>query len=83
MPVDDWLRGERLQTLMKVLPDSAGIRAWFQPDAVRALLSAQQRGAKYSSALWALLNFAVWHRIHIESDAEKPADQLDPLTLLA
>jgi asparagine synthase (glutamine-hydrolysing) len=83
VPVDDWLRGERLQTLMKVLPESAGIRAWFQPDAVRVLLSAQQRGAKHSSALWALLNFAVWHRIHIESDAEKPADQLDPLTYLA
>ncbi|MGE5320202.1 MAG: asparagine synthase (glutamine-hydrolyzing), partial [Hyphomicrobiaceae bacterium] len=29
VPVDDWLRGERLNTLLKVLPDSAGIRAWF------------------------------------------------------
>ncbi len=83
VPVDDWLRGERLQTLLGVLPESAGIRAWFDPAEVRRLLHAQQQGAKHSSALWTLLNFAVWHRIFIEGDGSKPADQADPLAFIA
>jgi len=83
VPVDDWLRGERLQTLLSVLPESAGIRAWFDPAEVRKLLRAQQQGAKHSTALWALLNFAVWHRIFIEGDGSKPADQADPLAFIA
>ena len=82
VPVDDWLRGERLQTLLRVLPESDGIRAWFEPAAVRKLLLAQQQGARHSTALWALLNFAVWHRIHIESGGDKPADQVDPLAFI-
>ncbi|MBI3432364.1 MAG: asparagine synthase (glutamine-hydrolyzing) [Hydrogenophilales bacterium] len=83
VPVDDWLRGERLQTLLKVLPDSEGIRAWFDPAEVRKLLLAQQQGAKHSTALWTLLNFAVWHRIFIETAGQKPADQADPLAFIA
>ena len=83
VPVDDWLRGERLRILLDVLPKAAGIRAWFEPDAVRKLLLAQQQGERNSPALWALLNFAVWHRIHIESDGEKPAAQVDPLAFIA
>ncbi|MDA8127754.1 MAG: asparagine synthase (glutamine-hydrolyzing) [Betaproteobacteria bacterium] len=83
VPVDDWLRGERLQTLIKVLPEAAGIRAWCDPGAVRALLLEQQRGAKHSTALWALLNFAVWHRIFVEGGGSKPADRADPLAFIA
>jgi len=77
VPVDDWL------TLLKVLPEAGGIRAWFDPSEVRKLLLAQQQGAKYSSALWALLNFALWHRIFIEGGGSKPADQADPLAFIA
>ena len=83
VPVDDWLRGKRLHTLLKVLPESGGIRAWFDPEEVRRLLCAQQQGAKHSSALWTLLNFAVWHSIFIEGDGSKPADQADPLGFIA
>ena len=83
VPVDDWLRGERLQILLKVLPESGGIRAWFDPSEVRKLLLAQQQGARHTSALWTLLNFAVWYRIYIESDGKKPADQSDPLAFIA
>jgi asparagine synthase (glutamine-hydrolysing) len=83
VPVDDWLRGERLQTLLKVLPEAYGVRAWFEPAEVRKLLLAQQQGAKHSTALWTLLNFAVWHRIFIEGDGSKPADQADPLAFIA
>ncbi len=83
VPVDDWLRGERLQALLKVLPESAGIRAWFDPSEVRKLLRAQQQGAKHSSALWTLLNFALWHRIFIEGGGVRPADQADPLAFIA
>jgi asparagine synthase (glutamine-hydrolysing) len=83
VPVDDWLRGERLQALSKVLPESVGIRAWFDPAEVRRLLRAQQQGSRHSSALWALLNFAVWYRIYLESDGAKPADRADPIDFIA
>ncbi len=83
VPVNDWLRGERLQTLLKVLPDADGIRTWFDPSEVRKLLLAQQQGARHSSAIWTLLSFAVWHRIFVEGDGEKPADQSDPLAFIA
>lgn len=83
VPVDDWLRGERLQTLIKVLPESGGIRNWFDPSEVRKLLLAQQQGARHSSALWSLLNFAVWYRIYMESDGSKPAGQTNPLDFIA
>ena len=83
VPVNDWLRGERLQTLLKVLPEAGGVRAWFDPAEIRKLLLAQQQGAKHSTALWTLLNFAIWHRIHIESGGEKPADRAVPLAFIA
>lgn len=84
VPVDDWLRGERLQTLLRVLPEAGGIRTWFDaPEVRKLLLREQQQGAKHSTALWALLNLVVWHRIHIESGGEKPADQADPLEFIA
>lgn len=83
VPVNDWLRGERLQTLLKVLPEADGIRTWFDPSEVRKLLLAQQRGARHSSAIWTLLSFAVWHRIFVGGEGEKPADQSDPLAFIA
>ena len=83
VPVDDWLRGERLQTLFEVLPEAGGIHDWFDPEEVRKLLLAQQQGARYSSVLWTLLNFAVWYRIFIEGDGSKPADHADPLGFIA
>ena len=83
VPVNDWLRGERLQTLLKVLPEADGIRAWFDPSEVRKLLRAQQQGGRHGSAIWTLLSFAVWHRIFVEGEGEKPADQSDPLAFIA
>lgn len=83
VPVNDWLRGERLQTLLKVLPDADGIRTWFDSSEVRKLLRAQQQGGRHGSAIWTLLSFAVWHRIFVEGEGEKPADQSDPLAFIA
>lgn len=83
VPVNDWLRGERLQTLLKVLPDADGIRTWFDPSEIRKLLRAQEQGGRHGSAIWTLLSFAVWHRIFVEGEGEKPADQSDPLAFIA
>lgn len=83
VPVNDWLRGERLQTLLKVLPDADGIRTWFDSSEVRKLLRAQQQGGRHGSAIWTLLSFAVWHRIFVEGEGEKPADQSGPLAFIA
>ncbi len=83
VPVNDWLRGERLQTLLKILPEADGIRTWFDSSEVRKLLRAQQQGGRQGSAIWTLLNFAVWHRIFVEGEGEKPADQSDPLAFIA
>jgi len=83
VPVNDWLCGERLQMLLKVLPEAGGIRTWFDPSEVRKLLRAQQQGGRHGSAIWTLLSFAVWHRIFVEGEGEKPADQSDPLAFIA
>ncbi len=83
VPVNDWLRGERLQMLLKVLPNADGIRTWFDPSEVRKLLRTQQQGGRHGSAIWTLLSFAVWYRIFVEGEGAKPADQSDPLAFIA
>lgn len=82
VPVRDWLRGERLARLATALDSSPGIRAWFLPAGVAGLCRLQQETGKYSAPLWALLNFALWHRFFVEGDAFAPEHGLDPFELL-
>lgn len=83
VPVRDWLQGERLEKLAQALPESAGIREWFDLHEVERLIKQQQATGKLSAPLWSLLCFALWHRFFIEGDGERPAATQDPIGLLA
>jgi len=83
VPVRDWLRGERLERLAAVLPQQAGIRRWFDAAGIAALLQRQHTHGRDSQALWALLNFALWHRLFIEGDGSAPPLRQDPIAWLA
>lgn len=82
VPVRDWLRGERLDRLENGLLASAAVRDWLNPAAVRRLCARQRRDGRHSGPLWALLNFALWHRLFIEGDGSPPQRMQDPLSLL-
>jgi len=80
--VRDWLRGERLERLARVLPNAPAIRRWLQPSGLARLIERQRRKADRSAPLWSLLNLAVWHRLFIEGGG-KPAVDQEPIELLA
>lgn len=82
VPVRDWLRGERLADLDRALRASSGISAWFEPAAVRGLIERQRRRGDRSGPLWALLNFAIWHRLMVESAGDAPPARQDPFGYL-
>ena len=81
VPIRDWLQGQRLDKLSQSLAVSPGIAAWFEADAVRCLIKRQQQRGDRSGSLWALFNFALWHRLVIEdnSSIEPPSCQ-DPFS---
>jgi len=83
VPVGEWLSGEFLERLGKVLPTLPSIQRWFNAAAIDDLV-ARQRHNKGTAArtLFALLQFALWHRMFIDGDGERPADLVDPLELL-
>lgn len=82
VPVRDWMRGELLQRLQRVLPAHPAIRRWCDVAAVRRLLAAQERSGKFAQPLWNLLQFAVWHTLFIEGNGARPAAKCDPLSLI-
>lgn len=82
VPVGEWLRGDWLERYARVVPETGAVRGWFSAPAVRRMIDAQGRGAKLAGPLWALLNFALWHRMFIEGQGEMPPLRQDPLDYL-
>jgi asparagine synthase (glutamine-hydrolysing) len=83
VPIRHWLGGPMLERLMKVLPDQPGVADWFQPDGVREVIARQQRRGDAGQVLWALLQFAVWHRLYVEGDGAMPSLHQDPVELIS
>lgn len=84
VPVGAWLSGDFLDRLGQVLPTLPSITEWFQPEAVTLLIAEQrQRKGTAGRILFALLQFALWHRLFIEGEGQRPAAFVDPLELLA
>lgn len=79
VPVGEWLRGPFLDALAQKLPRSAAIRAWCDADAVRALLVRQQAKHDVTREVWSLMQFAIWHRLFVDSPGRVPAAEEDPL----
>jgi asparagine synthase (glutamine-hydrolysing) len=82
VPVHDWLSGPLLNDLARVLPESNGIKSWFNPVALKALLKRQQTKADMTQPIWRLWQFAIWHRLFIEGEGSLPATKTDPVEII-
>ncbi|GHH64187.1 asparagine synthetase B [Streptosporangium violaceochromogenes] len=70
VPLASWLRGELRDPAHDLLTDdTARGRGLFRPSAVRDLLRRHLAGADHSQRLWALLQFELWHRVHVDGAA--------------
>lgn len=82
VPIGEWLSGSFVDQLIPKLLRSAGIKQWFDLDAVRRLGQYQQQKQRGNRELWSLMQFAIWHRLFIEGTACPPAPLEDPLEWL-
>ncbi len=83
VPVREWLSGGLLDRLESVLPQNPGMRQWFDPASVRALIRRQRATGSLSQPLWALMQFAIWHTLFIQHDGAIPRALDDPLGFMA
>ena len=83
VPVNDWWRGDRLKSLGQILLSNESIKRWFDPKGVSLVLATQQRSGGAGRMLMSLLQFALWHRLFVESTVGELPEQIDPLTYLS
>ncbi len=83
VPVRGWLRGPYLERLAAALAGSELFATWLEPRGLRRLVAAQQRGGRASAPLWAILQLALWQRLFVDGDGERPPARVDPLELLS
>ncbi len=79
VPVGQWLRGEYLARVAGVLERSPAIARWFRPEGVAQLVERQRRKGDVTRNLFALFQFALWHRMFIEGEGEMPPPRIDPV----
>ncbi len=83
VPVGEWLRGDYLQRVAVCLQNSPAIREWFNPAGVSQLIQRQQQKGDVTKNVFALLQFAIWHKLFIEGDGSAPPTLIDPVELLS
>ena len=67
LPIKNWLRVELREFMSDTLESSSIIRELFDIEYIRQLMAEHQaHRANHNHILWALLNFAMWHRMFIE-----------------
>lgn len=71
-----------LDRLTVSLPRQDGIREWFRPEGVRSLLAGDLRRGELGQTGFALLQFALWHRMFVVGDGAAPPARASPLDLL-
>ena len=79
VPVGAWFRGSYRTVIDEfVLSSRAMGRGLFNPDEVRALVTAHENEEQnHSERLWSLVNLEIWHRIFIDGESR------DAIRLLA
>lgn len=83
VPVSEWLRGDYLQRIAVCLQNSPAIGEWFNPASVAKLVERQQQKGDVTKNIFALLQFAIWHKLFVEGDGSAPAPLIDPVDLLS
>ena len=82
VPASQWLDHDYLQRLETVLLDSPAIQAWCKPDGVGQLMKRQRSRGDMTKNIFALLQFAIWHRLFVEGMGEAPPSLIDPVDFL-
>ena len=83
VPLASWIDDAMLKQLEQLLPRQTAIQRYFHPPSVVELLRRQRARADVTRAVWAMLAFAVWHRVVIVDGLRRPEPLLDPIALLA
>lgn len=76
VPVRNWF-GRHLPELSRRLPAQPLVRRWFRPEAVGAMLAADQRRGQLSRLGFALIQLCLWHRIVLEDGGTDPGTDRD------
>ena len=71
VPIDKWFRGEMKDFIYDILLEKKSLkRGYFNKDYIKRLLDEHTSGiTDNKNAIWALLNFEMWHRIFIEKES--------------
>ncbi len=73
IPLGSWLRTELRELSYDALTDStARNRGLFRPRAVAALLRDHDNGHDHAPRIWALLQFELFHRMHLDDPRPQP-----------
>lgn len=83
VPVKQCLDAPTVSRLGRTLPGHPAFAGLFKPAGVAAVVRRQASHGDATRTLWALLQFAVWHRIFIVGDGEKPAPFADPVDFIS
>ena len=79
VPVGEWLKGQFLTQLGGKLMANKAIGEWFNLEGVRYLIDTQSRRGNASREVWCLLEFAIWHKLFVESPVSRPQPDENPL----
>ena len=83
VPVGEWLRGDYLARVARCLSHSPAINEWFQPAGVGQLIERQHQRGDVTKNVFALVQFAIWHKLFIEGDGAAPPALIDPVDFLS
>ncbi|MFO1418918.1 MAG: asparagine synthase (glutamine-hydrolyzing) [Methylotetracoccus sp.] len=83
VPVREWLSGPFLNALEHRLSANPAVQHWFDVRHLPALFEAQRRKGNATREIFCLMQFAIWHRLFIESPGLRPSPDEDPLDWMA
>lgn len=82
VPLGEWLDEPFLKRLNHILPEHPALAPWLKPNGIRTLIAGCRDERQGSTMLWAVIQFAIWHRLFISGTGERPAALADPLDIL-
>ena len=82
VPVGEWLSGDYLAKIEKALLCSEALGDWFNRDGIQTLVARQQRKGDIAKNIMAILQFAIWHKLFIEGNGQRPPALIDPVIFL-
>ena len=82
VPVGEWLQGDYLAKIERALIQSTAVNQWFKLDGVKALIAQQHKQANVAKNIIAIMQFAIWHKLFIEGNGQRPPALIDPVNFL-